>query len=196
MERCDLHADPIEQFRRWWDRARAALDEPNAMVLATADATGRPTARHVLLKGLDERGFVWFTNYESAKARDLDVNPRAALVFPWFPIRLQVVVSGVVTKIDAAESDAYFATRDRASQLGAWASPQSSPIPDRAWLEARVAGVEARFAGSTVPRPPYWGGYRLAPDRFEFWHNQPSRLHDRFCYERIPSGWTIERLAP
>src|SRR5262249_9607094 len=148
----------IKQFERWWADARASLPEPAAMVLATADGSGRPSARHVLLRGLDDRGFVWFTNYESAKARELRANPRAALVFPWFPMQRQVIVSGSVAVTDDGESDAYFATRDRASQLSAWASPQSEVIPDRAWLEQRVAELEARFAGADVPRPPFWGG--------------------------------------
>jgi pyridoxamine 5'-phosphate oxidase len=167
------------------------------MVLATADASGRPSARHVLLKGLDQRGFVWFTNYESAKARDLRANPRAALVFPWFPIRRQVIVNGTVSIIDASESDAYFATRDRPSQIGAWASPQSEVIPDRHWLEQRVIDLEARFKGVDVPRPDFWGGYRLAPERIDLWVNRPDRLHDRFRYERTDDGsWVICRLAP
>jgi pyridoxamine 5'-phosphate oxidase len=196
MDVGDLDPDPIKQFERWWEDARASLPEPAAMVLATADGSGRPSARHVLLKGLDDRGFVWFTNYESAKARELRANPRAALVFPWFPMQRQVIVSGSVAVTDDDESDAYFATRDRASQLSAWASPQSEVIPDRAWLEQRVAELEARFAGADVPRPPFWGGYRLTPDRIDLWHNQPNRLHDRFRYERSGDSWTISRLAP
>jgi pyridoxamine 5'-phosphate oxidase len=196
MDVGDIDPDPIKQFERWWADARASLPEPAAMVLATADGSGRPSARHVLLKGLDDRGFVWFTNYESAKARELRANPRAALVFPWFPMQRQVIVSGSVAVTDDDESDAYFATRDRASQLSAWASPQSEVIPDRGWLEQRVAELEARFAGGDVPRPPFWGGYRLTPDRIDLWHNQPNRLHDRFRYERSGNGWTISRLAP
>ena len=196
MDVGDIDPDPIKQFERWWADARASLPEPAAMVLATADGSGRPSGRHVLLKGLDDRGFVWFTNYESAKARELRANPRAALVFPWFPMQRQVIVSGSVAVIDDDESDAYFATRDRASQLSAWASPQSEVIPDRGWLEQRVAELEARFAGGDVPRPPFWGGYRLTPDRIDLWHNQPNRLHDRFRYERSGNGWTISRLAP
>jgi pyridoxamine 5'-phosphate oxidase len=196
MDVGDLDPDPIKQFERWWEDARASLPEPAAMVLATADGSGRPSARHVLLKGLDDRGFVWFTNYESAKARELRANPRAALVFPWFPMQRQVIVSGSVAVTDDDESDAYFATRDRASQLSAWASPQSEVIPDRAWLEQRVAELEARFAGADVPRPRFWGGYRLTPDRIDLWHNQPNRLHDRFRYERSGDSWTISRLAP
>ncbi|HEX2381833.1 MAG TPA: pyridoxamine 5'-phosphate oxidase [Acidimicrobiales bacterium] len=196
MDLGDIDPDPITQFKRWLDDATASLPEPSAMVLATADASGRPSARHVLLKGIDERGFVWFTNYESAKARDLRANPRAALVFPWFPIRRQVIVSGSVTTVDEAESDDYFATRDRRSQISAWASPQSEVIADREWLVRRVVELEARFEGADVPRPPFWGGYRLTPDRIDLWYNQPDRLHDRFRYERTEDGWEISRLAP
>jgi len=196
MDVPDVDPDPIVQFERWLADAREVLPEPTAMVLATADPGGRPSARFVLLKGLDQRGFVWFTNYESAKARDLDQNPRATLVFPWFPIRRQVIVSGQVTRVDPQESDTYFGTRDRASQISAWASPQSDVIPDRQWLEQRVVELEARFADADVPRPPFWGGYRLEPDRVDLWHNQPDRLHDRLRYERTPEGWSITRLAP
>jgi pyridoxamine 5'-phosphate oxidase len=196
MDVGDIDPDPITQFERWLADAAESLPEPTAMVLATADGSGRPSARHVLLKGIDHRGFVWFTNYESAKARDLRANPRAALVFPWFPIRRQVIVNGTVSIIDDGESDAYFATRDRASQIGAWASPQSEVIPDRHWLEQRVIELEARFQGIDVPRPDFWGGYRLEPDRIDLWFNQPDRLHDRFRYERTAHGWIIQRLAP
>jgi len=197
MDVRDIDPDPIKQFERWLADAVDSLPEPTAMVLATADAEGRPAARFVLLKGLDERGFVWFTNYESAKARDLRANPRAALVFPWFPIQRQVIVSGTVSLVEASESDAYFATRDRASQISAWASPQSDVIPDRQWLEQRVTDLEARFDGVDVSRPDFWGGYRLRPDRIDLWHNQADRLHDRFRYERTDDGpWNIARLAP
>jgi pyridoxamine 5'-phosphate oxidase len=196
MDVGDIDPDPITQFERWLADAAESLPEPTAMVLATADGSGRPSARHVLLKGIDHRGFVWFTNYESAKARDLRANPRAALVFPWFPIRRQVIVNGTVSMIDDGESDAYFATRDRASQIGAWASPQSEVIPDRHWLEQRVIELEAGFQGIDVPRPDFWGGYRLEPDRIDLWFNQPDRLHDRFRYERTAHGWIIQRLAP
>ncbi|HEY2812482.1 MAG TPA: pyridoxamine 5'-phosphate oxidase [Acidimicrobiales bacterium] len=196
MDVTDVDPDPFVQFQRWLADAQAELPEPSAMVLATADASGRPLARHVLLKGIDDRGFVWFTNYESAKARDLAENPRASLVFPWFPIRRQVIVAGTASTIDPAESDAYFATRDRSSQIGAWASPQSEEIPDRAFLEQRVLEIEARFDGLPVPRPRHWGGYRLVPDRIELWHNQPDRLHDRLRYLRTGNGWRIVRIAP
>ncbi len=202
MDVGDIDPDPITQFERWLADAAESLPEPTAMVLATADGSGRPSARHVLLKGIDHRGFVWFTNYESAKARDLRANPRAALVFPWFPIRRQVIVNGTVSIIDEGESDAYFATRDRASQIGAWASPQSEVIPDRHWLEQRVIELEARFQGIDVPRPDFWGGYRLEPDRIDLWFNQPDRLHDRFRYERTdrrldhPASSPMTRLRP
>jgi pyridoxamine 5'-phosphate oxidase len=196
MDVADVDPDPILQFEHWLEDAHASLPEPTAMVLATADDTGVPSGRFVLLKGLDHRGFVWFTNYQSAKARELEANPRAALVFPWFPIRRQVIVRGTVTRVDDAESDTYFATRDRASQIGAWASPQSEVIPDRAWLERRVTELEAEFDGAEVPRPPFWGGYRLAPDRIDLWHNQPDRLHDRVRYDRTADGWILTRLAP
>jgi pyridoxamine 5'-phosphate oxidase len=196
MDVADLDPDPIKQFQRWLADAVESLPEPTAMVLATADASGRPSARHVLLKGIDDRGFVWFTNYESTKAHDVRENPRASLVFPWFPIRRQVIVLGTVSEVDAEESDAYFATRDRASQIGAWASPQSSIIPDRLWLERRVDELTARFEGVEVPRPKHWGGFRLAPERVELWHNQADRLHDRLRYERIGDDWSIVRVAP
>jgi pyridoxamine 5'-phosphate oxidase len=167
-----------------------------AMVLATAGADARPLARHVLLKGVNEEGFVWFTNYESTKARQLDENPHAALTFPWFPIRRQVIVAGSVERLPAADSDAYFATRERDSQLGAWASPQSQVIPDRDTLEAAFAEARKRFTDQPVSRPPHWGGFRLTPVTIEFWHGRPNRLHDRVRYTREADGWRIERLAP
>ena len=189
--------DPIAHFGNWLDDVVAAgLPEPTAMVLATAGSDGRPLARHVLLKQVDRRGFVWFTNYHSTKGRQLAENPWASLVFPWFAIGRQVVVSGQVAMLEPAESDAYFATRDRGAQLGAWASEQSRPIPDRAWLERRVAEFDQRFRGA-VPRPPHWGGYRLDPHAIEFWRSGPARLHDRFRYQRSGAGgWRVERLSP
>jgi pyridoxamine 5'-phosphate oxidase len=197
MEPADLDPDPIAQFLLWLvDATEAGLPEPSAMVLATADADARPLARHVLLKEVDERGFVWFTNYESTKARQLAENPHAALVFPWFPIRRQVIAAGSVERLSAADSDAYFATRERDSQLGAWASPQSQVIPDRDTLEASFAEASRRFADQPVPRPPHWGGFRLVPVTIEFWHGRPNRLHDRVRYTRQDEGWRIERLAP
>lgn len=188
--------DPFDQFARWFDEAVAAsLPEPNAMTLATVDATGRPAARIVLLKGVDARGFVFHTNYASRKGRDLDADPRVALLFFWAELERQVRIEGTAERASAAESDAYFAARPRGSQISAWASPQSAPVPDRAWLEMQVAAVQARFA-SDVPRPSNWGGIRVVPSRFEFWQGRESRLHDRLVWTREGDRWTIGRLAP
>jgi pyridoxamine 5'-phosphate oxidase len=194
----ELGPDPIAAFGRWLDDAIAAnVPEPTAMALATvADAGAQPMGRFVLLKGFDERGFCWFTNYESAKGMQLEETPRACLVFPWFAMYRQVVVAGDVTRVDANESDDYFASRDRESQIGAWASPQSQVVPDRAWLEQRVAELEAEYDGRDVPRPPHWGGYRLTPHTIDFWHSRIGRLHDRIRYRRTTDGWTSVRLAP
>lgn len=189
--------DPLALFARWLEEAVAAgLPEPNAMTLATVDADGRPHARVVLLKGLDDGAFVFYTNYQSGKGRDLAERPLAALVFWWADLERQVRVEGTVERVPPSVSDAYFATRPRGSQLGAWASDQSRPVPDRAALEARLAEAEARFAGGAVPRPPHWGGYTLRPDRLEFWQGRPNRLHDRLDYTRTPEGWMRRRLAP
>jgi len=198
MELDELDPNPIAQLQRWLDDAIAAgLSHPNAMALATADGDGQPSVRHVLLKGLDERGLEFHTNYESRKGLDLAVNPRASAVFPWFGMWRQATVSGTVTKVSAEDSDAYFHSRDRGSQIGAWASPQSQPVPDRAWLEARVAELEHQYEGRTVPRPPHWGGFRLRPDTIDFWYSQPDRLHDRFRFTRAADhAWTVTRLAP
>jgi pyridoxamine 5'-phosphate oxidase len=197
MDLDDLDANPIVQLQRWLDDAIAeGLSHPNAMSLATADADGHPSVRHVLLKGLDERGIEFHTNYESRKGTDLAVNPYASIAMPWFGMWRQVVAAGPVTKVSAEDADAYFASRDRGSQLGAWASPQTQTIPDRAWLVARVEELDRRYEGQPVPRPPHWGGYRLRPDWIDFWYSQPDRLHDRFRYERAGDGWTISRLAP
>jgi pyridoxamine 5'-phosphate oxidase len=177
----------------------AGLPEPQAMALATAGPGGRPRARNVLLRGIDRLGFVWFTSYQSAKAVDLDANPVASLLFSWFAIGRQVIVTGSVAKTTEAESDAYWATRPVGSQLAAWASNQSQVIPGREWLADRYAEIESRFAGGPVPRPSHWGGYRLTPDEFEFWHGRTFRMHDRLRYARdsdSDSGWRIERLGP
>ncbi len=165
------------------------------MVLATADADGRPSARSVLLKGYDVRGFVFYTNYESRKGRELTVNPYASLVFPWYPLHRQVIVGGPVERISRAETEDYFAIRPRGAQLAAWASAQSERIPDRAALEQAWTAAERRFPGE-VPAPPHWGGYRLAPTSVEFWQGQPSRLHDRLRYRLAGQSWVVERLSP
>src|SRR4051794_7403149 len=196
MDVADLDPDPIAQFRAWLDEASAQLPEPTAMALATADAEGHPRVRHVLLKGIDDRGFVWFTSYESTKGRHLAANPWASIVLPWFPMHRQVIVMGPVERTSDEESDAYFATRDRESQIGAWASEQSAEIPDKDWLRARVADVEARFEGGLVTRPPFWGGYRLRPDSIEFWQQGANRLHDRILYRPAAGGWERVRLSP
>jgi pyridoxamine 5'-phosphate oxidase len=200
-ERLDVDsvaADPLVQFRAWFAAAEArGLPAVNAMTLATADAAGRPSARVVLLKELDDRGFVFFTNYDSRKGDELAANPHAALVFYWQPLERQVRVEGAVERIDAAASDAYFAVRPRGSQLGAIASPQSRPVPDRETLEAQVLALEASLGDAAPTRPPHWGGYRVVPERVEFWQGQPSRLHDRVRYVRQPDGtWDRQRLAP
>lgn len=188
---------PWSSFGRWLGEAVAAgLEEPNAMTLATATPAGAPSARMVLLKGYDGAGFTWYTNRESRKARELALNPYAALVFHWQPLHRQVRVLGQVTEVAAAEAEAYFATRPREAQLGAWASAQSRPLPDRAALEAEVARQQARFGDGPVPRPPHWGGFRLRPEELEFWQGRPHRLHDRLLYVRANAGWTLTRLAP
>jgi pyridoxamine 5'-phosphate oxidase len=193
----DVDPDPVVQFGRWFDDARAAdLEEPSAMTLATATADGVPSARMVLLRGVDQRGFVFYTNYESRKAAELGANPRAALVFWWGALHRQVRVEGPVQPTSQEESAAYFRTRPPASRLSAWASPQSRVIPGREVLDQRVAELAARHPDGDVPLPPFWGGYRLVPEVVELWQQRPDRLHDRLRYTRTPGGWRIERLAP
>jgi pyridoxamine 5'-phosphate oxidase len=197
LRRSDLLHDPTEQFLRWLAEAEAAgIALPNAVALATADADAVPSVRHVLLRSADARGFVFYTNHESRKGRELRANPRAALVALWRELDRQVSVAGRVERVGDAESDAYFATRPRGARIGAWASPQSAVLRDRAELDRNVEEVEARFGEADVPRPPFWGGYRLVPASFEFWQGRAYRLHDRFRYEREPTGWRLDRLAP
>lgn len=193
----DVDQDAIKQFSRWWNEALAShIDEINAMTLATASAEGVPDARIVLLKGFDEKGFVFFTNYESSKGRQLAANPRAALVFFWKELERQIRISGLVEKVSAEESNDYFNSRPEGSRLGAWASPQSTVIPDRTWLENREEELRKQFDGKAVTRPEHWGGYRLRPLSLEFWQGRASRLHDRIRYVRKGESWKIERLAP
>ncbi|MBI2615447.1 MAG: pyridoxamine 5'-phosphate oxidase [Gemmatimonadetes bacterium] len=197
LDGSDLDPDPIQQFAAWFGpRAASGIPEATAMTLATADKDGRPSARTVLLKEASEQGFAFFTNYDSPKARQLLENPSAALVFYWPESDRQVIVSGRVTKVVDEESDAYFRSRPRGSQLGAWASQQSQPIESREVLERRVAELDGQYAGRDVPRPSFWGGFRLVPETFEFWQGRESRLHDRFRYSRDGGRWVIERLAP
>ena len=198
----DLAPDWPAQFGRWFaDAVAAGLTEPNAMIVATAavadDGSARPSARTVLLKGYDQRGFVFFTNYESRKGAEALANPYASLVFPWFAMQRQVVVVGSVRPVDRAETEAYFAGRPRGSRLGAWASPQSQVVPDRAALDARYAEVAERFRDDdVVPAPPHWGGLRVVPETVEFWQGRSNRLHDRLRFRRTTAGWVVERLAP
>ncbi len=193
----DLDPDPVEQARKWVDDAIAAhCIEPNAMTLSTVGTDGRPESRYVLLRGLDERGFWFFTNSDSAKGRALTANPNAALTFAWLELHRQLRVTGVVTPLPSELSDAYFARRSRGSQIGAWASHQSSVIPSRAALDQAIADCERRFEGQEIPRPPYWSGYTLDPDAIEFWQGRPSRLHDRIRFRLAGGAWVPERLSP
>jgi pyridoxamine 5'-phosphate oxidase len=190
--------NPLTAVREWYEEAVAAgLPEPNAIALATATPDGAPSVRFVLLKGIDDDGVRFFTNHESRKGRELAVNPRAALAMYWQAQQRQVRMEGAVQPLPAEESDAYFGSRARGSRIGAWASLQGRAIPDREWLDARVAEAEARFPGDDIPRPPYWGGYRLVPDAVELWQGRASRLHDRTHWLRTPDGgWREERLSP
>ncbi len=193
----DALADPIQQFALWFGEAlKSELLDTNAMTLATSSADGEPAARIVLLKGFDEAGFVFFTNYESAKGRQLDQNPRACLLMFWAALERQVRIVGRVTKTSAAESDTYFQSRPFESQIGAWASAQSRTVADREALESRYKELAAAYAGGPVPLPPFWGGYRVAPDTIEFWQGRTSRLHDRLLYTRRDGTWSRSRLAP
>jgi pyridoxamine 5'-phosphate oxidase len=197
LDRAELAPDPIDQFRAWLAAAReAGIYEPEAMTVSTVDADGRPASRYVLLRGLDERGYCFYTNYESAKGRALAANPYAALTFGWLEVHRSVRVEGTVERLSAAESDAYFAARPRAARLSAWASPQSAVIGSREELERAAAAIEERFAGADIPRPPHWGGYLVRPERIELWQGRAGRLHDRLRYARDGDGWRIERLAP
>lgn len=199
LDEADAAPNPFAQFDRWFKEALdARLLEPNTMTLDTVGEGGRPSARIVLIKGVDERGFVFFTNYESRKGRDLAANPYAALLFYWIELERQVRIEGRIEKTSADESDRYFSSRPLGSRIGAWASEQSAVIDSRATLEAREKEISTRF-GDDPPRPPHWGGYRLVPDSIEFWQGRPSRLHDRLLYTRdaaSPHGWTMSRLSP
>ncbi len=199
LDEGDVDPDPIAQFSRWFDEALGSeIREPNAMTLATSSHDGVPSARVVLLKGFDARGFVFFTSYDSDKGRELAANARAALVFAWLDLERQVRISGDVARVTREETEAYFRTRPRPSQIAAWASAQSRPLGARGELEARVAALTAEHDGREVPAPPHWGGYRVAPLRIEFWQGRPSRLHDRICYTRADaaSPWSLQRLSP
>ncbi|WP_203820476.1 pyridoxamine 5'-phosphate oxidase [Paractinoplanes ferrugineus] len=193
-----LAADWPTQFAAWFaDAVAYGLAEPNAMIVATASAEGRPSARTVLLKEYDRRGFVFFTNYESRKGSELAANPYVSLAFPWFAMQRQVLVTGSVERVTRAETEDYFASRPRGSQLGAWASPQSRVLPDRAAVEAGLTAAQDRFGAGPVPAPPHWGGFRVLPDTVEFWQGRSSRLHDRLRFARTAEGvWILERLAP
>jgi pyridoxamine 5'-phosphate oxidase len=189
--------DPFRQFEKWFTKAEEVVQRlPNAMALATSTSDGKPSVRMVLLKGFDEQGFVFYTNYESQKAEDLAVNPRASLLFYWSELGRQIRITGTVTKVPRQESEAYFSTRPLDSQLGAWASRQSEVIPGREVLESRVRDLAQKYEGQPVPTPPFWGGYHLAADSIEFWQERAGRLHDRLRYRKEEPGWVLERLSP
>ncbi len=197
LEVSDLHPDPITQFGRWFDEAKAAGEpQPDAMALATSNPEGTPSNRFVLLKGLDARGFVFYTNSRSLKGRDIAANPQAALAFRWWTLDRQVRASGPITPVEPAEADAYFQTRPLGAQVGAWASAQSEPLARRAGLDEQVAIVTQRFLGRDVPRPPWWSGFRVRPVEVEFWQGRPDRLHDRLAYRQVGDRWEIQRLNP
>ena len=197
LSETDVHADPFGQFGRWWEEAlHADIDEVNAMTLCTVSSEGFPSGRIVLLKGYDAEGFVWFTNYESRKGRELLSNPNASLLFFWKELERQVRIEGICERVSEVESDTYFHSRPEGSRIGAWASPQSAVISSREVLDRNIAEITERFSDSPVHRPPHWGGFRLRPRAFEFWQGRPSRLHDRIHYDIAEDGWKIKRLAP
>ncbi len=197
LNETDIDPNPFEQFRRWFDQAvNAELPEPNAMTIATASKDGIPAARIVLLKAVDDRGFTFFTNYNSNKGKELEANPQAALVFLWTELERQVRIVGTVEKISAEESDGYFYSRPHGSRLGAWASDQSEVIPNRDVLEQKLAALKAEYENREVPRPPHWGGFRVVPREIEFWQGRSSRLHDRLRYQRKNEEWVIDRMSP
>jgi len=197
LRRADLHANPITQFEKWFREAHAAgIREANAMTLATANKQGRPSARIVLLKNISQKGFTFFTNYESRKGSELAANPHASLVLFWPELERQVCIAGSVSKVSRAESKKYFDSRPKGSRLAAWVSHQSENIIDRSVLEKRLAALEAKYPGESVPLPPYWGGFCVKPLRIEFWQGRPNRLHDRFLYQKQPRGWSLGRLSP
>jgi pyridoxamine 5'-phosphate oxidase len=197
LRRKDLDADPIKQFQKWFtDVLNLKLPDPNAMTLATADKKGRPSARTVLLKGIDERGFSFFTNYDSRKGRELSENPFASIAFYWQPLARQVCVTGKVSRLSRQESETYFHTRPVGSQLSAWASNQSQVIENREILEKTLQEINKKYGNKNIPTPPHWGGFLLEPDAIEFWQGRPNRLHDRFRYIREKAKWQIERLSP
>ncbi|CAN5856995.1 pyridoxamine 5'-phosphate oxidase [soil metagenome] len=197
LHEADLASDPFVQFHEWFEETLAAdLHEPNAMILATATQDGRPSARTLLLKGYDQRGFVFYTNYEGRKAGELEANPACALLFYWGELERQVRIEGHANRLSQEESDAYFTSRPRGSRLGAWASQQSRPVEHRSVLEERVRALEVEYESREIPRPPFWGGYRVEPDVIEFWQGRENRLHDRLVYRRAGEGWKMERLQP
>jgi pyridoxamine 5'-phosphate oxidase len=197
LRRADLLADPVRQFEKWFEAAvKGNVLEPNAMSVATVDRQGQPSVRTILLKGIDARGFVFFTNYESRKGHELAENPRVSLLVFWRELERQIMVGGTASKVSREESEAYFKSRPEGSRLAAWASIQSETIADRAALEKKLAAVAEKFRGKEIPTPPYWGGYVVAPTTVEFWQGRVNRLHDRFLYTRVGDGWKIERLSP